>query len=315
MNIIDFNSFPLALAPLAGYTDLPFRQVAKKFGADLTISEMISANALVFKSEKTFKMLEKSPLEEPYIVQLLGSNEDILKDAVEILNKKEGIDGIDLNCGCPVPKVMSQQAGSFLLKDLPKLRRLLETIKLNSKKRYTSAKIRIGFSEKNPKEIAKALADSGIDFLSIHGRTKSGGYHSSVDYEAIKEIKSYLNIPVFANGDIKDVKKAYEVKEFTGCEGVMIGRGAVGAPWIFHQIKKNEDKPTKEIVKEVILEHFDAMIKFHSQMGVVLFRKHLHTYSKNYPNSSEFRANINKIEEIDEARGMIEVFFSSIPKE
>ncbi len=309
MPTINFNSFPLALAPLAGFTDLPFRQVAKRFGADVTVSEMISANALAHGSKKTFHMLEKAPLETPYIIQLAGSDPDILKAAVEILNEKEGIDGIDLNCGCPVPKVISQHAGSSLLKDLPKLRELLEVIKLNSKKQYTSAKVRIGFTEKNPKDIAKAVEDAGVDFISIHGRTRTGGYHAEVDYSAIKDAKSVVKIPVFANGDIISVKKALYVKDYTGCEGVMIGRGAIGAPWIFHQIKHGEDRPTPSIIKAVILEHFDAMISFHGLNGVRLFRKHLHIYSKGYTKASIFRNNINRMEDPVEAREHIEDFF------
>lgn len=309
MPIIDFNAFPLALAPLAGFTDLPFRQIAKRFGADLTISEMISANALVFGSEKTFKMLKKAPLETPYIIQLSGSDPSILKAAVEILNDKEGIDGIDLNCGCPVPKVVSQEAGSSLLRDLPKLRELLEVIKLNSKKRYTSAKIRIGFIEKNSKDIAKAVEDAGVDFMSIHGRTRSGGYHSKVDYDAIKDAKSVVNTPVFANGDIVDLKKALYVKNYTGCEGVMIGRGAIGAPWIFHQIKFQKDKLEPSLIRSIVLEHFDAMMQFYGLKGLRLFRKHLHTYSKGYLGASSFRDTVNRMENPEETRAFIDSFF------
>ncbi|MBE0494903.1 MAG: tRNA-dihydrouridine synthase [Campylobacterales bacterium] len=310
MTGIDFSKCPLALAPLAGFTDLPFRRVAKRFGADVTVSEMISANALVYHSKKTFKMLEKSPLEMPYIVQLAGSDVQVLKEAVRMLNDMEGIDGIDLNCGCPVPKVVAQSAGSSLLLDLPKLGALIEAIKTTSTKQYTSAKVRLGFVEKTPGAIAKIAEASGADFLSVHGRTRSGGYHAKVDYEAIREAKASVRIPVFANGDIKDVETALHVKAFTGCEGLMIGRGAVGSPWIFHQIKHQSTTVEPALVRAIVLEHFDAMLDFYQEKGVSIFRKHLHTYSKGYANASVFRDTINRIDAPAAARECIDAFFS-----
>jgi len=309
MSSIDFSAFPLILAPLAGFTDLPFRRVAKRFGVDVTVSEMISANALVFGSKKTMAMLEKDPNETPYIVQLAGSDKTILKEAVEILNEIDGIDGIDLNCGCPVPKVVAQNAGSSLLEDLPKLRLLLETIKLTSKKEYTSAKVRIGFSQKKPVDIAKAVEDSGADFISIHGRTRSGGYHAPVDYDAIRLAKEAVAIPVIANGDITDAVKALHVKEYTGCDGVMIGRGAIGAPWVFHQIKNRSEKLDPWLVYEVVMDHFDAMVSYYGAYGVKLFRKHLHTYSKGYPNATAFRDRINREDDALSARKLVDDFF------
>ena len=307
---IDFDKGILALAPLAGFTDLPFRSLVKKFGADLTYSEMISSNALVYNSPKTLKMLEKSPLETPYIVQIAGSNLEVIKEAVLMLNDMEGIDGIDLNCGCPVPKVVSQDAGSALLKDLPKMGKIIETIKKNSNKRYTSVKTRLGFDTKIPAQIAKLIEDSGADFMAVHGRTRSGGYKAQVDYEAIAKAKDAVSIPVIANGDITSFEVAKRVKEITGCNSLMIGRGAIGNPWIFYQIKNNLEIVKKEKIKEIVLEHFDNMVSFYGTRGVIMFRKHLHTYSKGLPNASSFRDKINKIDDIDRARKSIEEFFS-----
>jgi tRNA-dihydrouridine synthase B len=229
------------LAPLAGYTDLPFRRVVKSFGADLTVSEMISSNALFHGSEKTKKMIEKSPNEDPYSVQIAGSETNIIKGAVEILNGENGIDIIDLNSGCPAPKVVRNGSGSALLKDLKLLQELTRTIKDNSNKSFTSVKIRIGFNEKYPVEIARAVEDGGADFITVHGRTRSGGFKSEVDYDAIAEIKRSISIPVIANGDITDFKKAQYVLNHTGADGLMIGRGAVGNPWIFHQLKTDSE--------------------------------------------------------------------------
>ena len=311
MNTIDFDKGIIALAPLAGYTDLPFRSVVKKFGADLTFSEMISSNALQHNSKKTFKMLEKSSLETPYIVQIAGSDLVAIRDAVEILNDIEGIDGIDLNCGCPVPKVVSQSSGSSLLLDLPHLGKIVELIKKYSNKRYTSAKVRLGYVDKIPENIAKAVEESGADFMSVHGRTRAGAYKAVVDYEAIAKVKQSVNIPVLANGDITSYEKAMEVKKITGCNSLMIGRGAIGNPWIFYELKHGKNSVNNALKAKIILEHYDSMIEFHGSHGVSMFRKHLHVYSKGYEEASVFRNKINTIVEIEQMRDEIELFFSS----
>jgi len=310
--LIDFSTKELvALAPLAGYTDLPFRAVVKKFGADLTFSEMISANAMVHQSAKSFKMVEKSPLETPYIVQIAGSDPEVIKKAVLLLNEMEGIDGIDLNCGCPVPKIASQNAGSAMLKDLDNLSRVVETIKKYSNKRYTSVKARLGYAEKIPEKIVEAVERGGADFVTFHGRTRAGKYIAEVDYEAIGRAKKAATIPVIANGDITSFEKAERVRRVTGCDGIMIGRGAVGNPWLFYQIKNRLPYVEREKIREIILEHFDAMLSFYGEKGAFIFRKHLHRYSKSFPNASEFRDRINRIEKSALIREEIEAFFGN----
>ena len=310
--MIDFSKKDLLfLAPLAGFTDLPFRRVVKKFGADVTISEMISSNALVYASKKTYKMIQKADNETPYIVQIAGNDPKIIKEAVLILNDMEGIDGIDLNCGCPVPKVVKQGSGSALLNDLPKMAEIIETIKKQSNKRYTSVKSRLGFSEKKASLIAKVCEESGADFVTFHARTRSDAYKKDrIDYKEIKEAKSAVNIPVVANGDIDSFNKYKLVKELTGADAIMIGRGAVGNPWIFYQIKTGSSSMKKEKIKEIVLEHFDSMVEFYGERAVSLFRKHIHSYSKNFPNATSFRDKINRIEDIDLAREHIIEFFN-----
>jgi tRNA-dihydrouridine synthase B len=308
--MLDFDRGIYALAPLAGYTDLPFRALVKKFGADLTISEMISANALVYNSKKTYEMLKKSPLESPYIVQLAGYEIESIKKAVEILNGIDGIDGIDLNCGCPVPKVVAQKAGSALLQDLSQTQRLLETIKKYSNKKYTSAKIRLGFNEKIPEKIALATQSAGVDYITIHGRTRAGRYKAEVDYEAIAAAKKAVKIPVIANGDIVSLKKAKEVKKITSCNSLMIGRGAIGNPWIFYQLKNDIEDVSKEKIQEIVLEHYDNMLDFYGVKGAYIFRKHLHTYSKGFPDAASFRDLVNRIDDVVEMRDAIEDFFA-----
>lgn len=308
---ISFDKPIYVLAPLAGYTDLPFRSVVKKFGADLTVSEMLSSNALAHGSAKTLHMIQKSPNEDPYSVQIAGADVNVVRKAVEILNEQEGIDIIDLNCGCPVPKVVGHGSGSSLLLDLSLMGDIIKTIKETSNKKLTSVKIRLGFEKKNHIEIAKRVEDCGADFLAVHGRTRMGKFKAPVDYDAIKEIKEAINIPVIANGDIDSYEKAKWVLEHTGADGVMIGRGAVGAPWIFHQLKTGTKDIDKNIKHDIIMEHFDKMIEFYGSHGVPMFRKHTHTYSKGYRGASALRDSVNRISDIKEYRAVIDDFFCS----
>jgi len=311
MPSLDFSSPVYALAPLAGFTDLPFRSVVKKFGVDLTVSEMISSNALVHNSKKTYRMLEKAPIENPYSIQIAGSDLNVIRRSVEIINERENITCIDLNCGCPAPKVVNNLQGSSLLTDLAQMQKVIETIKKYSNKEYTSVKFRLGFNEKNHIEIAKLCENAGADYIAVHGRTRAGRYKAPVDYDALAEIKKNINIPMFANGDIDTPQKAKWVREYTGAEGVMIGRAAVGKPWIFKQIKEGMNEPTPELIKEVVLEHFDQMIKYYDKYGAIIFRKNLHSYSKaGYQGASTFRNEVNRIEDPKEMREVIEAFFS-----
>ncbi|HIQ28377.1 MAG TPA: tRNA-dihydrouridine synthase [Sulfurovum sp.] len=311
MASLDFSKPLYVLAPLAGFTDLPFRSVVKKFGVDLTISEMISSNALIHHSKKTYKMLEKAPIENPYAIQIAGSDLEVIKRAVEIINAREEITSIDLNCGCPAPKVVNNLQGSSLLTDLPQMAKVIETIKKYSNKEYTSVKFRLGFNEKNHVEIAHICQESGADYIAVHGRTRAGRYKAAVDYDALAEIKQSVSIPMLANGDIDSPAKAQWVLNHTKADGVMIGRAAVGKPWIFSQIKEGLKEPTSELIKEVVLEHFDQMIKHYDAYGAIIFRKNLHSYSKaGYQGASLFRNDVNRTEDPTEMREMIEAFFS-----
>ena len=310
-DILDFSKPLYVLAPLAGYTDLPFRSVVKKFGADLTVSEMLSSNALAYGSQKTLKMLERSPNEDPYSVQIAGADMEIVRRAVEILNEQEDIDIIDLNCGCPVPKVFGHGSGSALLGDLPRLTAIIRAIKESSDKPMTSAKIRLGVNEKNHVEIAQQIEAAGVDFIAVHGRTRAGKYKAPVDYDAIAEIKQYVKIPVIANGDIDSFEKAQWVLEHTKADGVMIGRGAVGKPWIFHQLKSGSAAVDPVIRHEIVMEHYDKMIAFYGARGVAMFRKHTHTYSKGYEGASALRDAVNRIDDSAAYREVIDDFFGT----
>ncbi|MCF6173385.1 MAG: tRNA-dihydrouridine synthase, partial [Campylobacteraceae bacterium] len=187
---------------------------------------------------------------------------------------------------------------------------VLETIKKHSKKQYLSAKVRLGFNEKIPEKIALACERSGVDFISMHGRTRAGKYKAKVDYEAIARAKNAVSIPIIANGDITSLQKANEVKKITNCKSIMIGRGAVGNPWIFYQIKNNLEFVSKEKIREIVLEHYDNMIDFYGKKGASVFRKHAHIYSKGFPEAASFRDKINRIEDVAIMREIIEDFFN-----
>ncbi|TLD87888.1 tRNA-dihydrouridine synthase family protein [Helicobacter sp. MIT 05-5294] len=301
------------LAPLAGYSDLPFREVVKKFGADITVSEMISVHALAFKNKKTLKMVEKSPLETPFALQIAGNEEGIITRAVESLNlHKQEIQILDLNCGCPAPKVSNHGSGSSLLKDLNKLVKILNLIRNISEIPYLSVKVRLGFDSKIPLEIANALKDAPIDYVVVHGRTKTDGYKKEkIDYDSIALMKQILPMPLIANGEIDSAQKSQEVLKHTGADGVMIGRAAVEKPWIFAQIKQGLQEESIDLRQRVSLEHFDRTISFRGDYGAIMFRKNLHAYSKGLKGSSEFRMLVNSISNPALMRQAILDFFSA----
>ncbi len=309
----------LFLAPLAGYTDLPFRSVVKRFGVDVTVSEMVSSHALAFSSTKTLKMLEKSPAESPYSVQIAGSKPEIITRAVNVINEqitRIGIDILDFNCGCPAPKVANHGNGSGLLQDLPLLVKLLTLIREHSRTSYTSVKVRLGFEQKIPLEIVQALNDAPVDFVVVHGRTRKDGYKKDkIDYDAIAAMKSACRHPLIANGEIDSPAKAQQVLNRTGADGLMIGRAALVSPWIFWQIREGSEELPCIIKQELVLEHFDSMVRFYGDRGVVMFRKNLHAYAKGHEGASAFRSVVNSITQPKIMRECIEEFFALTPLE
>lgn len=304
---MDFSKKPLFLAPLAGLSDLPFRGIVKQFGCDCTVSEMISANALVYESKKTLDMLQRHDLESPYFVQIEGSEPQIIKKAVQILNSLPNIDGIDLNCGCPVSKIIKQNSGSALLKNPKLLCELVEIIKSNSTKKYTSAKLRLGFDSIVLPNFAQDIQNAGADFITIHARTRADGFTKKPNFDAISQIKSTLKIPVIANGSI-DETNFQKILQISEADGIMIGRAAIGKPWIFDLIK-GKFEPNKQEKKQIIQNHFDLVIKRYGEHGCAVFRKHLHEYSKSLKNASLFREKINQINDSNLLKAEIESFF------
>lgn len=305
--MIDFSKKPIFLAPLAGLTDQPFRTIAKKCGCDVSVSEMLSANALAFGSEKTLKMAQPAPFEKPYLIQIEGCLKQNIIKAVSAINELTNIAGIDLNCGCPVPKVYKQGAGSALLENPSLLCNIIETIKKHNNKHYTSVKLRLGINSVILPNFIKDIENAGADFVVIHARTRAGGFSANADYESIYKIKNIIKIPVIANGSIDEINADFVLKS-TNADGLMIGRSAIGKPWIFGLLK-GLDEPSREQKKELIKEHFNLAIKHYDKHAVAMMRKHLHAYSKGLAGAPEFRTKINYEQDIKRIFELIDEFF------
>lgn len=226
-----------ALAPMAGVTDIAMREVCARFGAVFTVSEMVSAKALTMKDKKSFELMRGGGGAAPYGVQLFGNEPDVMGDAVKLL-EQEPFDFLDLNMGCPAPKIVGHGAGSSLLKT-PKLAGELAAAAVRASNRPVTAKLRIGWddSRMTGEEVAKRCEEAGIALLAVHGRTRAQMYKPGVNFEAVARIKQAVRIPVLFNGDVVDAATARKALEQTGCDGVMVGRGAIGDPWLFEEIK------------------------------------------------------------------------------
>lgn len=289
-----FANNPLFLAPMAGVTDFAFRSIAKDCGADFTCTEMVSAKGLLYDSQKTSKMLFCMDNEKPKIVQIFGNEPEVYSQVVKkYLND---FDIIDMNFGCPAPKIFCNNQGSALL-DKPALVYSLANAVRKSCDKIVSAKIRLGIQKDNfvGAEIARVLEDAGVNFLTVHGRTKQDGYSGNVNLEQIAKIKACVKIPVVGNGDVKDLKSYLAMRQ-TGVDGVMIGRGALGNPEIFAKIK-NIPYPSKF---EIVKKHIELLrTMYPDQFLTKYMRKHLLWYLKGTKNN-QVKLQICTMENVDE---------------
>ncbi len=289
--MIDFGKIkltsPLLLAPIAGYTDSVFRKICIRHGCGLTTTELISAEGIVRKNKKTMEMLAFTNEERPIAIQVFGNKPDIMGEAASIVESMHP-DIIDINMGCPARKVCGSGNGAFLLKDPDKVFRITESI-VKSTSIPVTAKIRIGWDEKslNYMEIVKALETAGITFITVHGRTRTQQYSGLADWNIIREICESSAVPVVGNGDIDSFDKAYEMMKFSGCRAVMIGRGALGNPWIFSGRTPDE----AEILLQV-KEHFDLMFNEFGERAIHLMRKHTVKYIHDIKNAAKARSAI-----------------------
>lgn len=308
----------LILAPMAGVTDLPFRIIVEKFNPGLVCTEMVSSKALFYDDEKTKQLLKCDGEKRPISMQIFGSDPETMGFATKYVSKLADI--VDINMGCPAPKVVKNGDGSKLLLNLNKVEEIVKAVVANSKVPVT-LKYRKGWDNNNivACEVAKIAEKNGISAITIHGRTRDEFYSGKVDLDIIKKVKESVNIPVIGNGDIIDEESAKNMFEYTGVDGIMIGRGTMGNPWIFEQIQhylKTGEKllsPTNKEKYEILREHIELDI-FYKGETVALneMRKHIAWYTKNMPNSSTFRNYINKIETKEELISTIKNFFEII---
>jgi len=312
----------LVLAPMAGVTDRPFRQLCKQLGAGMAVSEMVSSNSLLRGSAKTLRRANHEGETFPRSVQIAGADPAMMAEAAKF-NADQGAEIIDINMGCPAKKVCNTLAGSALLRDEQLVARILEAV-VNAVSIPVTLKIRTGWNTeaRNGPDIAKIAESSGIQALAVHGRTRCCFYKGDAEYDTIAAIKQSVNIPVIANGDIETPEKARFVLEYTKVDGIMIGRAAQGRPWIFremdHFLKTGTHLPEPSLsdIKTILLGHLENLYDFYGEHnGAMIARKHVSWYSKGQHGAAHFREQFNKIQDADAQRAAIHAFFLMLTPE
>lgn len=295
------------LAPVAGYSDVGFRKVCAERGADMTYTEMISAKGLVYGSDKTEDLLHTTNSEKIKCVQIFGSEPEFIRRAVEH-RALEKFDVIDINMGCPVPKIVRNGEGSALLENIPLAQQVVKAALYGN--RPVTVKFRIGVSEENiiAEDFAKAMEDAGASAVTVHGRTRKQLYAGRANWSAIAKVKQAVKIPVYVNGDITDKESYDEAMRVTGADGAMIARGALGNPVLFSEIKNRV--PQNYSLKADILEHFDTLLQYHHPAYVLAnFKKHIAYYCRGMQGQKQIKLAGFEAKSVDEMRDVIEKFF------
>ena len=309
----------LVVAPMAGVTDRPFRQLCKQMGAGMAVSEMVASNSLLWGSEKTRRRANHDGEVDPISVQIAGADPQMLADAARF-NVGHGAQIIDINMGCPAKKVCNVMAGSALLKDEPLVTRILEAV-VNAVDVPVTLKIRTGWDRhtKNAVTVAKIAEQAGVQALAIHGRTRACGFSGDAEYDTIAEVKAAIAIPVIANGDITTPEQVKHVLDYTRADAVMIGRAAQGRPWMFREINHYLDTgthlPPPEVreIHRVLVAHLHDLYGFYGeQRGVRVARKHISWYSKGLAGSAAFRHAMNQLETCQEQLDAVDAFFNEL---
>ena len=309
----------LVLGPMAGVTDLPFRVLCKENGVALTYTEMVSAKGFKYKNKNTEELITVDERERPTSLQIFGSDADIMGEMAAAINERN-FDILDVNMGCPVPKVVNNGEGSALMEHPEKIAKIVKSLKKNSKKPVT-IKIRAGFTvaNKNAVEVAKMAEQAGVDAIAVHGRTRSQYYSGQADWAIIKAVKEAVSIPIIGNGDVVTELDAKRMLEETGCDGIMIARGARGNPWIFNRINTYLEKgeilppPTADEFLNMILRQATWMIEYKGlYTGVREMRKHIAWFTAGYPNSTRLRGEVNKLETYEDLKKLMENYVDSI---
>ncbi len=309
----------LVLAPMAGVTDRPFRQLCKNLGAGFAVSEMVTSNSLLWGSKKTLRRANHAGETEPRSVQIAGADPQMMAQAAQY-NADNGAQVIDINMGCPAKKVCNVMAGSALMQDESLVGMILESV-VNAVQVPVTLKIRTGWDtdNKNALAIAKIAESAGIQVLTIHGRTRACQYRGDAEYDTIAEVKSAISIPLIANGDITSPQKAKHVLEYTNADAIMIGRAAQGRPWIFREIdyflntgKLLPEPPVLE-VRDILLGHLENLYEFYGEYtGVRMARKHISWYSKGQRHGAAFRQCVNNVETVKDQLNMVNEYFERL---
>ncbi|HEX5393436.1 MAG TPA: tRNA dihydrouridine synthase DusB, partial [Rhodocyclaceae bacterium] len=309
----------LFVAPMAGVTDRPFRQLCKKLGAGLAVSEMVTSNSLLYGSAKTRRRANHEGEVEPISVQIAGADPKMMAEAAKY-NADNGAQIIDINMGCPAKKVCNVMAGSALMQDEALVARILEAVVGAVPNTPVTLKFRTGWNRenKNAPTIARIAEESGIRAVAIHGRTRADQYRGDAEYETIALVKSLIKIPVIANGDITTPQKAKHVLDVTGADGVMIGRAAQGRPWLFreieHYLKTGELLPPPRVdeIHQILRGHLSDLYAFYGEdSGVKIARKHISWYTKGLVGSAHFRHAMNQLENVEAQLAATDEFFAS----